>query len=321
MDKKIKGGIIIAAATLAGLYIYRQYQKMKKELENEKEANERELESIGVSVQKLKEEVDSVEDDGNMVKALAVGTMFNADWDEDLVNTDLAVKSEAKISITQEVFGKGNSKSTDLVFYFDIPDYTEGGYKSPRIGDYIKTIGDAAKHAQQNIIIYCPRPRARLIGVVGVVYNDPDDPEYVLSDRAEITDPNIYAELADEYHDGLTAFYEGFVNKTLPDSVSDKLQEWVDKKWKGRDELEIEEVKLVYRVSFPFQDQNGVGINYKTALETLKYFTDELEVTKKFGGGESVKYENVLFYAPDKGLSWYYYVNENNKIDIGNSYY
>ena len=40
MDKKIKGGIIIAAATLAGLYIYRQYQKMKKELENEKEANE-----------------------------------------------------------------------------------------------------------------------------------------------------------------------------------------------------------------------------------------------------------------------------------------
>jgi hypothetical protein len=327
MDKKIINGGIIAIAALGIAVVYRKWFKtIKKQIETEENERNAELEQLGVSPEKLEQEVDPVEDGNDMVKALAVGTMFNPNWDYDIVDPELALNADHIISVTQEIFKGSKGENTDLVFYFDIPNYLSGGYKSPKIGDYIKGFKEAIEHAWTNIVRYCPKPKGKLIGMVSVTYTDPEDPEEEVSERVEINDPKIYEELADEYHDGLAAFYEGVVNKCLPESVNDKFSDWVDSKW-DREKLEnftINEVQLVYRASFKMQDRNGIGINYKTALETLKYFTDELSISRK--GSAEVKYENVLFCAPSKKtgvheLTSFYYRADDNSIKVNSFSY
>ena len=227
--------------------------------------------------------------------------------------------------MSQENFMFRGTETTDLVYYFDIPSYLKGGYSAPRLGDYCVAIKEAADKAWSDIVRFCPKPRCRLVGMIVVSYDDPEDPEYRTSEKIEIDDPTIYEELKSDFgHDGfgLGKLYEGAVNQNLPESVKGKLSDWINKKWNTEKlgGFEVVEIQLVYRVSFVMQGKDGIGINIKTAFQTLKMFTEELEI-KRGGRGNAVKYENVLFCAPSSrysdrfDLTHYYYVNEDNKID------
>jgi hypothetical protein len=221
------------------------------------------------------------------------------------------------------------TETTDLVYYFDIPNYLKGGYSAPRLGDYCTAIKEAADKAWSDIVRFCPKPRCRLVGMIVVSYDDPEDPEYRTSEKVEIDDPTIYEELKSDFgHDGfgLGKLYEGAVNQNLPESVKGKLSDWINKKWNTEKlgDFEVVEIQLVYRVSFVMQDKNGIGINIKTAFQTLKMFTEDLEVRRGGRGSNTVKYENVIFCAPSHrytdrfDLTYYYYVNKNNKIAVDN---
>lgn len=325
MDKKlIKGGLVLAAA-LGTLYVYNRYaKKIKKQIEEQERQENEELETLGISTDKLSEEIDPYDDKNNMVKALAASCFFNPEVDYDIIDVEKALDASRLISVSQENFMFRGTETTDLVYYFDIPNYLKGGYSAPRLGDYCTAIKEAAEKAWSEIVRFCPKPRCRLAGFIVVSYDDPEDPEYRTSEKLEIDDPTIYEELKSDFgHDGfgLGKLYEGIINKSLPDSVNTKLTEWVNKKWnKELPGFEIVEIQLVYRVSFVMQGKDGIGINIKTAFQTLKMFTEELEI-KRAGRGNAVKYENVLFCAPSSrytdrfDLTHYYYVNEDNKID------
>jgi hypothetical protein len=326
MDKKlIKGGLIVLA-TLGTLYVYNRYaKKIKKQIEEQEKQENEELETLGIPTDKLSEEIDPYDDKNNMVKALATSCFFNPEVDYDIIDVKKALDSDRLISVSQENFMFRGTETTDLVYYFDIPNYLRGGYSAPRLGDYCNAIKEAAEKAWSDIVRFCPKPRCRLTGMMVVSYDDHDDPEYRTSEILEIDDPTIYEELKSDFgHDGfgLGKLYEGLTNGNLPDSVNIKLSEWVNQKWnKELSGFKIIRLKLVYRVSFVMQDKTGIGINIKTAFQTLKMFTEELEV-KRGGRGNAAKYENILFCAPSSrysdrfDLTHYYYVNENNKIDV-----
>ena len=327
MDKKIKCGLVLGAAVVA-FFAYKNWsKKIKKQIEEQEEKENKELESLGVSTEKLNEEMDPYGDKNNMVKALAVGCFFNPEIDYDIIDVEKALGSTRLISVSQENFMFRGAETTDLVYYFDIPNYLKGGYTAPRLGDYCSTIKEAAEKAWSDIVRFCPKPRCRLTGMITVSYDNPEDPELRTSEKVEIDDPTIYEELKSDFgHDGfgLGKLYEGVVNKDLPESVNEKLTDWVNKKWNRElNNFKIIEIQLVYRVSFATQNKSGIGINIKTALETLRYFTEEMEI-KRGGRGNAVKYENVLFCAPSPrysdrfDLTHYYYVNEDNKIDVDN---
>lgn len=333
MDKKIKCGLILGAAAVAYL-VYRNWsKKIKQQIEEQERQENEELEALGVSTEKLSEEIDSEEDRGNMVKALAVGSMFNPDWDYDLVDPEEALATTSPlISVSQEVFNVRGNEVTDLVFYFDIPDSVSvigGDWRKPKLKDYMDGIKAAAEKAWSDIVRFCPKPRCWLIGMVVVSYRDEEG--LLTSERVELDDPTVYESLKDETHKdgyGLGAMYEGICNKTLPDDVNQNLANWISKRWpKPLTDFKFEQFQLAYRVAFNMQTQtSALGINIKTGLETLDYFLNNIEIKK---GGlvdeDNVKdplYQHTLFCAPSHrfktkfDLCYYYFVNGDNKLEV-----
>ena len=335
MDKKIKIGLFLGATVLS-YFAYKSWsKKVKKEIEEQEKAENEELEALGVSTEKLNEEIDS-EDHGNMVKALAVGSMFNPEWDYSLIDPEEALKTTSPlISVSQEVFSVKGNEVTDLVFYFDIPDYTknDGDWKKPKLTDYMNGIKKAAEKAWSDIVRFCPKPRCWLVGMVVVSYRDKEG--YLTSERVELDDPTVYESLKDENHKdgyGLGAMYEGIKNKNLPDNVNRKLVDWINKRWnEPLPEFEFVEFHLAYRVAFnEATHTSALGINIKTGLKALEYF---LNIEIRRGGlvdEEDVRnplYQHTLFCAPSDrsktkyDLCYYYFVNENNKLEVDNFSY
>ena len=320
MNKKKTIGGLLSLVGLAGLVYYfrRQFKKEKAKLEEKKQKEDEELSDLGISPKKLEEECED-EGDKNLVKALAVSTIFNPNWDIDIVDPDISVDEDYVISVTQE--------NNQLVFVFDIPNYLKGGYRSPKLGDYISAINAKTESIWEETVKFCPRPRRKLVGAI-LAKCKLGDKEY--SECVEI-DKSVYEELADgddkhqgNRHDGLGTFYEKVCKHQLPESVEQKLQDWVDKRWESLlekgGEVELKHICLLYKVSFMIQNSNGIGISLKTALDALDRYVNELCIEKKknFGDYENycVDYRHVLFCAPnDEGkfdLTWYYGLKDNS---------
>ena len=320
MDKKFlrtSGTAAILGIIAIGL-IRKWYKSIEKKLDQERDAINQDLEDLGVPAEKLREEME-MDDEGDIVKALAFGTRFNTNWVMDVINSDKALESSIKISVTQETFvGRNNRESKDLVFYFDIPDYTKN-FRTPRPENYAGTLRDAMNHVGNTFAKFCPKPKGRLIGLISVYYIDPEGEEQ--TDRVEITDHTIYEELADEYHeDGLVPFYEGIAKKTLPKSVLTKLEEWVyneNSAWSGMRNVKVRKIELAYRMSFKILDQSGFGISLCGALEALKYFIN-LKIKKNRYSRESdiKEYRNILFCTPGELTSFYNIDEESDEIYI-----
>ena len=315
MDKSLKiiGGSLLALA--AGYAAYRWFKREEKKLDQERKAQDQELKDLGVPTDKLRELIDPVEDENNLTKMLATSTMFSPEWDEDIIDPDRALERNGNmIYVTQEVFKNPKGRvSDDLVFYFDIPNYLHGSYKDCKIGDYIRAFKDAANHIWCEYAKFSPAPRCKLVGFLAVTYLDPRNEDDDVTEMIELDDPSVYEELSDGSHDGLVAFYEGTLNKGLPESVSDKFNAWFAKKgYADKAELSTQVFDLMFKVSFKLQDQNGIGINLKQALQALKYLTEEFTVEKQYNKfGKGVPYDSVLFCAPSEitgehDLTWYY---------------
>ena len=327
MDKKIKVGLGLLAGVALVVVARKLYKTIENNLDEKKKAQDQEIESLGVSASKLNEELNNEEDENNLVKSLAVGTMFNPNWDFDFVDPDLALRADDLISVMQETLVlKGGKEEDHLVFYLDIPDYTKNSYRDLKIGDFVSSYSNVAKIIEQDIVKMC-RAWRNLVGLITVTYQDPDNPEEEISERIEIDDPSIYAELSDGKHDGLVSFYEGIKNKTLPDSVNENLTAWINKKWPVvHEDFRVVEITLAYKISFRIQTENMCGITFKSALETLKYLVEDFKVKKNLNytsyristdNSPKFQYKNILFCAIGNSgkheLTSYYY-RHNGKI-------
>lgn len=334
MDKSLKilGGALLA---IGAAVVYRYWFKQEqKKLETEQKENDQELEDLGVPVEKLREQIDPDEDSSNMTKMLATGTMFNPNWSDEVVDPDEALDRAGNIIlITQKTrvhtdrYGIKH-EDQDLVFCFDIPNYMNGSYRDCKVGDFVVAFKEAAEHIWNTYAKFSRRPKCQLVGVWAFTYDDPRDNGDPITELVEIDDPSIYEEFATEYNDGLASFYEAVNKKALPKTVEDKLNAWVSEKgYFDKPNLETSSFDLMYQISFNIQNETGIGINLKQALEALRYLTEEFTVKKRGynASKKEIQYDSVIFCAPSEitgehDLTWYYR-KEDGRLVVDNYTY
>ena len=102
----------------AGYLLYRGYKKELKKLEKEENIEKEKLDQLGVSKEKIEEEM--VPGDNNLVKALYTGIEFSDKWDIDYVDIDGCLENENVIHVG--ISDTPNGKQQDLAFMLEIPE-------------------------------------------------------------------------------------------------------------------------------------------------------------------------------------------------------
>lgn len=307
---KIFGVLALIAST--GYVLYKAYKQEFKKLEKEEKKEKAELEELGISKEKVEEEM--VPGDNNLVKAMYTGIRFSSYWDLDYINTKGCLNSQnvIHVGISDTPYGKQG-----LAFMFEIPATTEGNYRAPRIGDYISSFSAAAKHLWYDVVKVADpedensKPITKLEGYLSVSYKkDGDDEEYL---KLVKIPQELYSMYRTKDHDGLTEYVEAVRSRRVKFNNLDcklmDLMDMVDDDGKYIFEAKAKDVLLFFKIVFPIQlkTENGVtrGINLKSGIQSLEYLIDSVEVIGKNG---RVTYDHVLFHPQnEKNNNWVYF--------------
>jgi hypothetical protein len=321
-NKKTFVGILagIALTTVAALAIRRATRREEKRLVEMKKQEDRDIESLGVSPERMRAQVIECERkaDKNMVKAMFVGIESNPEWDKDVIDVDKALRSKAMLHIIEDT---GNRGIKYLNFLFEIPDLSgTKGYNDPRIGDYYVSMKQLKEYLWSRVVTYCKEPRGYMAVYLAYSYKNPnkksDNDHSLISEVVEIP-RSVWSKWADE-HDGVYEFFtDAEENGILPacqkkrvwEEVCEVLTNDIVSKNPDIETLDTisprpEELRLMYKISFREAERAGdFGIDVKTALNCLKYVYEEFSVTRKGSEKGGVGYDNFMFHAPnDEGV-------------------
>jgi len=237
-----KIGCYLLAAIGTGSIIYWFRKSYKKELSAIQEQEQKiadDLKELGIS----KENLDNVmfsedEDNGTpLSKAIYCGLRDNPNIDIDVVDINKCLNCGGALVHICETENNGRKY---LDFLFDIPNYLTKSYKSPKIGDYIRTLSDVAVHMNDEFVKY-QKPRTKLEGYFMFSCDNPDyeegsnDQEKFLTKILKL-DSDLYGDYADDRHDGLTKFYEEVIlctddlDERLPEELEDTIVDWICQK-------------------------------------------------------------------------------------------
>lgn len=299
---KISCAVVTSALAFVAYKSYKNWKKRKEREEEVESKRKEELDSMGVSVEKLDKEIDIDEDENNLVKGLYVGVRFNPEWDLDIIDVDTCLEKSNIIHLMQ--FNKGH-----LSFVFEIPEIKNN---TPKIGDYITKFSSTANKLWEDIVKYSPKPKTSLLGYFIVSYKekDSDETKYGYLRIPE----SLYSPFADDKHDGLTEYIHRL--RTGQEQKSTVL-DGVNFGDTGVVEMKAIDVQLFFQIEFPIQTKNSYGINLMSGMKCLRYLTEN--VTVKGKNGREVEYRNIFFHAPnpiDKewDFMYYYDTDSNNNV-------
>lgn len=323
--------VILSIVTISyfGYQVYKTVKKINKKEDQEKE----DLENLGISSEKMKKEVKPHEKE-NFVKKLYTATTFTAQpiVDDDMLDTEDALDSSNTIHIYQrnrrEVNTGGNFRDVHnknfLDITFEIPDYLtdlKSNRSSLHISDYIRCINEASDHITSEIIRFTPKPERKLVGwlKLKISYENPNyNPNDDLDAYVEI--PKwVYKCYEDGRGRGLTELYKKVTLDDTFGEAEEKLKEFLGEAFPNL-KVKVEFMGLSYRIIYPIQDElNPYGITLKTALDTVKYLYDELQIWKESSRpNDFTEYNHILFHAPGKNGNWsmnkFYDVGDENKV-------
>lgn len=333
------GKALAIAGAVAGIvwYLKNSYKKELKNLSETKKEEDKKIESLGVSPERMRDQVYDCERevDRNMVKAIYVGIESNPDWNEDVIDIDKVLPSQTIVHITEEK-GRNNGLKY-LNFLLEIPDNSvekKGSFAVPRIGDYYIAMRQLKEHLWSREVAYCKEPAGRMTIYLAYSYRMPKKDEEggyeVVTETVEIP-RSIWSRWEDE-HDGLIEFYEdvrengmaAIKKKGILEEFQDVLtNDFVAKNPDANPSefaIHYEDFILIYKISFKEARYDGdTGISVKTALDCLKYISEEFVVTRKATEKGGVKYDRFMFHAPSENgefdsLTRYYTTDENNKV-------
>lgn len=311
---KRKGSIVLlalgAGLLVAGaLCVVKLYRKEYKKIEEEKEQAEEQLEELGVSPEALENNIIPGEDDENLVKKLYSAVEYNTQWNSDLFNIDGCLGNVENI-----IHLRQSDKNRNLDFLIQLPTIKSGNYRSPRIGDYIKTCKAASQYMWSGIVRVCPPPRECLEGYFIVAYEIEGRKEEFY--RTIKIPRRLYIHLANEKFDGLTEYIDqvrttGEVRgKLRPDEVFDL----VPGETNVYTNIRPVDVILVYRISFVIkQGDRKFGIDLAGGLKCLKYLTEKFKVRRENHNQNNmiiedsendVTYDHLVFHVPDENNHW-----------------
>lgn len=334
-----KWGLIAGGAIALAWLLRNSYKKELKALSEAKEEENKEIESLGVSSERMRNQVYDCERevDRNMVKATYVGIESNPEWNPDVINIDKVLGSQSIVHITEEKGGYRGQKY--LIFLLEIPEDAvgkKGSFNRPRIGDYYIAMKQLKEHLWGREVAYLRDPIGKMTVYLAYSYKNPDTEEgdySLVTENVEIP-RSIWSHWEDE-HDGLVEFYEDLRNNGMEaikkKGLIDEFQDILTNDFLSKNPdlnpsdyaIHYEDFILMYKIGFKeaeSREDRDNGISVKTALACLKYMAEEFAVTRRGTTDKGgVKYDRFMFHAPNENgvfdsLTRYYTTNEDRKV-------
>lgn len=304
--------ILIAVGTLAlGYILYKKGKKELEGLEKQEQASNDELINLGVNPEKLRKEI-MPEDDKKLVKSLYVATAFNSEFDMDIINPAKSIRSYNVVHVRESSDTKGKRQFLDILI--EIPDYTgEKSNFAPRIADYMRCLKEGSDYIWSRLVVFANDPRPKLEGylLISYVYNEKEYFELLKIPES------VYGIFKDGKHDGLSKFFEEFINKRVTPEMKNAVHKWIyeDEGFDEGTDVAPRDIYLMYRISYPIRTGDHLtGIDLPRALRTLKYLATKFEVTR-VEGKDPVYYDHLLFHHSENMLD-YYTVNKKGEIVV-----
>ena len=332
----------IGLIALAGWALYKLLKNSyKNELETLVEAKEQEnkkIESLGVSPERMRSQVFDCEReaDRNMVKAIYVGMEAkvekNSDYTE-LIDLDGVLSSKAIVRVLEERGGyKGMTKY--LIFLFEIPDSAlekRGNFTTPRIGDYYVLLEQLTSHLCSREVVYFSEPIRKMTVYLAYSYNDSKEGDEKVTTTVEVP-KSIWSRWKEGRRDGLVKFYEDVRKNKLTaikkKGVFNEFQELLTNDFLAKNPdsdpsefaAHYEDLILAYKIGFieaRTEEENGITV--KTALDCIKHISKNFKVVRNGFEDDGVKYDRFLFQAPNENgifesLLRYYTTGKGGKI-------
>lgn len=333
----------IGGIGLTGLGIYAFVKELRQgieELENQENQETENLENAGVNTSELREKIGK-EDEKDFTRML-YKTVRDSDIDMDLFelhdDIDRAfIGSLSKIDggniihvrqVIDTINRRGDTRRK-LEFLFEIGDWfaEDDTYRVPKINQFLTALPNAVETMRKDIVKFS-EVRRDLVGYVVVSYDTPSGDDVVVEYRRLTKE--VYGKYAEGKHDGLTKFYE--IEKTKFNTIGfdDYECDWIYTNCpdlKEKESVAVEDIILMYSIKFPIRSNKPnelLGIDLATAIECIKYMTEDVVVGRE-GGKREYRYNHLIFHAPEPetnepSLVWYYDVDENENVIIDNNH-
>ena len=346
----------LVAAGVGAVLAYRAVKKEEKRLIKAEEAANKEIQELGVSPEKMKEEVTEHEEESerNFVKALyAVVSSENSGVDESFINLSEVCTEDAKLLHIMEDVMSGNRC---LKLLIEVPEYTNnvGNFNKLRIKDIISACKDSGKYVMSQILGRSKDEDpawSKMVAVMEYSY------AVVGSDtrRVQLLEvPNwilkkVYDDTSDSDNKKNRAvrLYEDWSDpeklKKLQEKVGNDFDQVIQKDAQRKSEAEGETlildsikgrcVELMYSLGFQEEDLFGKEsdrcmITLAQANEIVEYYVNDFTIRrigKKDDNPAAILDEfvvgGVIFHAPNKSgrfdsMARFYDTAKNGKIFI-----
>jgi len=295
-------GCILAAAGLTYIVV-KKAKKAEKDINDQETQDQRDLVELGVDIETLKNHGVSLNKE--LVESIQQTLYRSKDWDDDMINEiinpDVVLEKEAVLHLVETEF----REKKQLDFIFELPNYTSGSYKFPKIKDFKVAIDKAAEEMWAHKVVNSSRPYKRFEGyvVVNVIQNGDETSKTTYIKRIP---SEWYKNYHTEANDGVARFYEDYNDPKKQEEIKQELlKNFLDNYVTGPlegFEFEVVEMFLGWRISFLIQGNNrGQGINLISAMKCIQYIVDDFEV-RRDGGNKVIKYDHILFHKAD-GIS------------------
>lgn len=299
---------------VAGFLIKREYDKSKKQVKEEKEQLERELEEVSINPDLYEKEIIRENEDDNLAKKTYLSLRFDPKIDLDNIEVSKFILEDNSENVIHLRNSSDNKGDTTFDFLFEIPG-TEGDYRRPNIPDYLKYFSGTVKETLKGLTGF--DVRTNLEGYYMVTYleeGNTDDEAKCISVKIPKEDHEAWA---DERNDGL-ANYVKYIEDN-PDYL--KTIEITDFRLEGK-QFKIADVILLFKLSLPRKSSTrNQGLTVKSVRNILKYMTDgeKLFVSRK-GSNSKVEYPYIMVNTEDEYGIWsvahYYEYHEGVGIRV-----
>lgn len=334
-----KWGLVALGVYLGYRFLKNSYKKELKTLSDAKEQENKEIESLGVSSERMRAQVYDCERevDRNMVKAMYVAVEAQAKtsgYIEEMINIDEVLSSQTIIHVTEE---KGYKDLKYLTFLLEIPENSvekKGSFTIPKIGDYYFAMNQLKDILWREYAVSLKEPIKKKTIYLVYSHRDPKagEGDYdMVTESVEIPE-SIWARWQDE-HPGPGEFYrdvrENGLNAIKKKGALEEFQDLLTNDFLAKNPdcnpsefaVHYNDLILMYKISFREARDKGdyFGINVKAALDCLKYISEKFEVTRKGTKNGGIKYDRIMFHAPnDNGafdsLMRFYMTDKNNRV-------
>lgn len=322
---KIVGGIGLLALASYGIYkCYRLYQNTVEYIlttsKNAELSIKNQIKEVGIDPEKIKS--DEI-DENTFIKSLLLGIAFNKDVENPAKVIDVARWLDGEKGISHVALRSGEKPKLDV--YFEIPNWIEGSYGTPNLGDYVKGISSNINAINQKNNF---RFSEKDLGLYAVFTFTNADDEVITSYwkiNPEVYNVDNFMD-SEKGHDGLKRFYEAAQTGKLSEEDKKRLKQYLKNEvtvpYGGDDpnvlvDIRIQEIVPMMKYSYTVNTGNERGITWTEAITLLKDIVEKVSISR---GNSVVKYDCIVFHSKNKNemsdLASYYYLPDPDVDEV-----